>query len=59
MIMTAIQQTLAKCAKVLEILNNIFKATLVQKFSRLNPLVVPILYGSEIWNHRKERKKKD
>jgi len=57
--MEDIQQKLAKYAKLLRILNNTFKATLVQKFSRLDALAVPILlYGSEIWNRRKEDKKR-
>jgi hypothetical protein len=57
--MKDIQQKPAKYAKVLVILNNTFKATLIQKCSRLNALAVPILlYGSEIWNHRKEDKKR-
>jgi len=55
--MKDIQQKLAKYAKVLRILNNTFKATLIQKFSRLDVLAVPILlYGNDIWNHRKEEK---
>ena len=55
--MKDIQQKVAKCAKVLRIVKNTFKATLVQKYSRLNAPAVPILlYGSEIWNHRKEDK---
>jgi len=57
--MKDIQQKLAIYAKVLRILNITFKSTLVQKFSRLDALAVPIvLYGSEIWNHRKEDKKR-
>jgi hypothetical protein len=51
-----IQQKLAEFAQVLGILNNVFKPTLVLKFSRIevqNSLPVPILlYGSEIWTLR-------
>ena len=41
-------------AQILGILNNTFKPTLIQKFSRIkihNELTLPILlYGNEIWN---------
>ena len=52
-----IQQKVAKFAKILGILNNIFKPTLVQKFSGIkvyNELALAILlYESEIWTRRK------
>jgi hypothetical protein len=52
-----IQQTLPKFAQILGILNNYFKPTSVQKFSRVkvhNALAVPILsYGSEIGSSEK------
>ena len=48
---------LAKFAQILGILNNNFKPTLVQKFSRIrvyNALDLPTnLYGSEIWTLEK------
>jgi GR25 family glycosyltransferase involved in LPS biosynthesis len=48
-----IQQNLENFSQILGILNNTFKLTLVQKFSRIkvyNALVfLNLLYGSEIW----------
>jgi len=57
-----VPQKLAKYAKIVGILNNNFKPTLVQKFSRIkvrNALAVHIiLYGSENWTLRKKDKKR-
>jgi hypothetical protein len=51
----------ANCSKILGILNNNFKPTLVQKFSKIkmyNALALPILlFGGEIWILRKKDKK--
>jgi hypothetical protein len=56
--MTRILKKLAKFALTLGILNNSFKPTLVQIFSRIklhNALALPtLLYGSEIWTLRKK-----
>ena len=53
---------LAKFAQMFGILNNTFKPTLVQKFSRIkvyNALALPIrLRGSEIWTVRQQHKKR-
>ena len=50
---------LANFSQILGILNNIFKQTLVQKFSRIkvyNALAFHILlHGSEIWTLRKKK----
>jgi hypothetical protein len=55
------QQKLAKFAQILGILTNILKSPVVRKFSEIkvyNTLALPILlYGSEIWTHRKKDKK--
>ena len=51
-----IQQNTAQCSQILRILNNTFKLTSVQKFSKIkvfNALALPILlFGSEIWTLR-------
>ena len=56
-----IQQLLAKCAKILGILNITFTPTLVRKFSRIKvhiALAVPILsYGTKIWTLTEKDKK--
>jgi hypothetical protein len=53
---------LATFSQTLGIINNIFKSTLVQKFSRkkiYNSLAVPsLLRGSEIWISKKKEDKK-
>jgi hypothetical protein len=58
-----VPQKVAKFAQVLGILNNIFKPTLVHKYSRTevcNALAVRILlYGSKIWTLKKRIKKTD
>ena len=55
-----IQQKITKFSQILGILNNNFKQTLVQKFSRTkvyNELDLPILlYESEIWTLREKDK---
>jgi len=56
------QQNLARFAQTLGILNNILKLHVVQKFSGIEVytvLALPILlYGREIWTHRKRNKKR-
>jgi len=53
-------KNIAKFAQILGILNNTFKPTLIQKFSRIklyNELTLPILlYGNEIWNLKQKDK---
>jgi hypothetical protein len=55
-----IQQKIAKFTQILRILNNTFKPTLVQIFSRMkvyNELALHnLLYGREIWTLRKNKK---
>jgi hypothetical protein len=54
-----IQQQVAKFAKILGILNNIFKPTFIQKFSRIKVYELALailLYRSEIWTLRKRDK---
>jgi hypothetical protein len=58
-----ILKKLAKCSQILGILNNTFKPTLVQKFSRIKVRAKctgspHYLNGSEIWTRRKKKDKK-
>jgi hypothetical protein len=54
------QQKVGKFAQILGIVNNTFKPTLFQKYSRIkiyNALALPILlYGIEIWTLRQKDK---
>ena len=58
-----IEQKMAKFTQIPRILNNTFKPTLVQIFSRIkvfNTLALPNLsYGREIWTLRKKKKRKE